>query len=146
MKAERTNQYTNAQGAHALSRQGWLNITFPENITTGKWQLVGINQIADLSGSVKLGICPQWESNISLVDNVIDLDSNTISNVTLMSNDQEHCIYDGRNHHGQHFYVQIKRPNTIQILMHINSHRSYANPFYATATVSLSTAQAILVE
>ncbi|MBQ3117877.1 MAG: hypothetical protein IJC11_06125 [Alphaproteobacteria bacterium] len=65
-----------------------------------------------------------------------------------MSNDQEGCIYDGRNDHGQHFYVQIKRPNTntIQILMHVNSHRSYANPFYATATVSLSTAQAILVE
>ena len=143
-----TNQYTNAHGAHSLSQQGWLNITFPENITTGKWQLVGINQIANLSASVKLGICPQWESNISLVDNVIDLDSNTISNVTLMSNDQEGCIYDGRNDHGQHFYVQIKRPNTntIQILMYVNSHRSYANPFYATATVSLSTVQAILVE
>ena len=83
-----------------------------------------------------------------MVDNVIDLDSNTISNVTLMSNDQEHCIYDGRNHHGQHFYVQIKRPNTntIQILMYVNSHRSYANPFYATANVSSSIVQAILVE
>ena len=143
-----TNQYTTEIGPHSLTQQEWLNIIFPSNISSGKFQLVGANEKANLLGAVQLGACPKWESNISLINNVIDLTSNTISNITLGKDDLENCIFDAQKYHGQHFYIEIKRPNTntIQARITVNSHRSYANPFYTTSTVSSSTAQAIMIE
>jgi len=144
-----TKEYITDYAWYSLSKEGWLDVVFPENITTGKWQLVGTNEKANLSCGVQIIGCSLWDSHFSLTSNTFDLTNNTVSGIEPVEKSQLECgvAPDGMKH-GQHLDVEMRKPNayTIQVLMHVNSHINYASPFYATPTVSSATAQAILVQ
>ena len=82
-----------------------------------------------------------------VTNNQIILTNTTISNFAPVQYDQDAGCY---NNHGQHLSITLKRPKENQIVVSaaVNTHKDLApvETFYATATVSLSTAQAILIQ
>ena len=87
------------------------------------------------------------DRSFNVTNNQIILTNTTISNFAPVQYDQDTGCY---NNHGQHLSITLKRPKENQIVVStaVNTHKDLAlvETFYATATVSLSTAQAILMQ
>ncbi|MBQ8557923.1 MAG: hypothetical protein IJ440_03915, partial [Alphaproteobacteria bacterium] len=137
----------NEVGTYSLTKGNTLVFTFPNTITTGVWQLIGTNQKADISASVQLGSCPTWSGHFIMTDNQISLTNTTISNFAPVQYDQDTGCYDN---HGQHLSITLTRPKENQIVVSaaVNTHKALApvETFYATANVSSSIVQAILIQ
>ena len=119
----------------------YLYLTFPSEITTGQWKIIGDNEKAKISGQVKLGTCALYSNSFTLTNNIIDLSNTAIVGFTQSSSDNNNSC--GIAEFGQHLKLYLKQENNVlRIIDSANTHIS-ASPWETSATIYTDTIQVL---